>query len=98
MRKFRNAGKFCKAPLTIPFYYDRIKLSREFYCNRTKGAKNMKLFDSEMKVMELLWKNGELTAKELAERLAVEPGWSKTTTYTVLKKCVDKRRGATTYG
>ena len=49
----------------------------------------MKLFDSEMKVMELLWKNGELTAKELAERLAVEPGWSKTTTYTVLQKCVD---------
>ena len=50
----------------------------------------MKLFDSEMKVMELLWTTGELTAKELAERLAVEPGWSKTTTYTVLKKCVDK--------
>lgn len=50
----------------------------------------MKLFDSEMKVMEILWKEGELTAKQLAEILAEETGWSKTTTYTVLKKCVEK--------
>lgn len=50
----------------------------------------MKLFDSELKVMELLWREGELSAKELAERLMEQVGWSKTTTYTVIKKCVDK--------
>lgn len=50
----------------------------------------MKLFDSELKVMELIWKNGELTAKEIAERLSEQVGWSKTTTYTVIKKCIDK--------
>lgn len=49
-----------------------------------------KLFDSELKVMELLWREGEATARELAEELGRAVGWSKTTTYTVLKKCVDK--------
>ena len=50
----------------------------------------MKLFDSELKVMELIWKEGELSAKELAEKLSQQVGWSKTTTYTVIKKCIDK--------
>ncbi|MCB6365222.1 BlaI/MecI/CopY family transcriptional regulator [Intestinibacillus massiliensis] len=49
-----------------------------------------KLFDSERKVMEALWDNGELTAKELSVLLAEEVGWNKNTTYTVIKKCIDK--------
>lgn len=50
----------------------------------------VKLFDSELKVMELLWEAGELPAKELARLAAEQIGWSKTTTYTVVKKCVEK--------
>lgn len=50
----------------------------------------VKLFDSELKVMEILWQEGDKTAKELAERLKCDVGWSKTTTYTVIKKCVEK--------
>lgn len=49
-----------------------------------------KLFSSEIRVMELLWKNGEMTAKELAAALSESIGWSKTTTYTVIKKCIEK--------
>ena len=49
-----------------------------------------KLFDSELKVMEILWAEGDTSAKALAEQLAAQVGWSKTTTYTVIKKCVDK--------
>ncbi|MDE7262774.1 MAG: BlaI/MecI/CopY family transcriptional regulator [Oscillospiraceae bacterium] len=49
-----------------------------------------KIFDSELKVMEILWEEGELPAKEIAARAAGQVGWSKTTTYTVLKKCVEK--------
>jgi len=56
------------------------------------------VFDSELKVMETLWNRGDLTAKEIAQILAQQVGWSKTTTYTVIKKCVDKgfieRQGA----
>ena len=48
------------------------------------------LFDSELKVMEILWKNGETSAKEIARLLNEQIAWSKTTTYTVIKKCIDK--------
>ena len=50
----------------------------------------IKLFDSERKIMECLWDAGELSAKELAAALERTVGWSKTTTYTVLRKCVEK--------
>ena len=49
-----------------------------------------KIFDSELKVLELLWGGGELTAKDIAAQAKEQIGWSKTTTYTVLKKCVEK--------
>ena len=50
----------------------------------------IKLFDSELKIMDVLWKRGETTAKHVAEILKEQVGWSKTTTYTVIKKCIDK--------
>ncbi len=49
-----------------------------------------KLFPSEIKVMEIIWAKGEVSAKEIAAALAESAGWSKTTTYTVIKKCVEK--------
>lgn len=51
---------------------------------------SVKLFDSELKVMELLWEEGELSAKQIAEMLKEQIQWSKTTTYTVIKKCIEK--------
>lgn len=51
----------------------------------------VKLFESELKVMDLLWKEGDMPAKEIALQLKKQIGWSKTTTYTVLKKCVEKQ-------
>lgn len=50
----------------------------------------IKLFDSELKVMDVLWKEGTITAKQLAEVLGEQVGWNKNTTYTVIKKCIDK--------
>lgn len=52
---------------------------------------SVKLFESELKVMDLLWKEGGLPAKEIAQHLKEQINWSKTTTYTVLKKCVEKQ-------
>ena len=51
---------------------------------------NGKLFDSERRVMECLWDEGDLSAKEIAERLNKKVGWSKTTTDTIIRKCVEK--------
>lgn len=50
----------------------------------------LKLFDSERKIMEVLWKEGDRTAKELALILEEQIGWNKNTTYTVIKKCIEK--------
>ncbi|MDQ0090440.1 putative transcriptional regulator [Paenibacillus anaericanus] len=50
----------------------------------------IKLFDSELKVMEVLWKTGDITAKEISDILKNEIGWNMNTTYTVIKKCIAK--------
>lgn len=50
----------------------------------------IKLFDSELKIMDVLWKNGDTTAKDIAKELNEEVGWSKTTTYTLIKRCINK--------
>jgi predicted transcriptional regulator len=50
----------------------------------------IKLFDSELKVMEVLWKEGDMTAKQISDILKDEIGWNMNTTYTVIKKCIGK--------
>lgn len=50
----------------------------------------VKLFDSELKVMEVLWKEGDQTAKEISDTLKESIGWNMNTTYTVIKKCIAK--------
>ena len=55
---------------------------------------HLKLYDSELKVMEILWREGETPAKDIAAALSKQVGWSKTTTYTVIKKCLDKGAAA----
>lgn len=51
---------------------------------------DIKLFDSELKVMDVLWREIELSAGQLAKILKDEVGWNRNTTYTVIKKCIDK--------
>ena len=51
---------------------------------------NIKLFDSELKVMEILWREGEMNAGQIAKILKEEIGWNRNTTYTIIKKCVEK--------
>lgn len=50
----------------------------------------MKLFDSELKVMDVLWRLGDSPAGRIAKILKEEIGWNRNTTYTVIKKCIDK--------
>ena len=41
-----------------------------------------KLFDSELKVMGVLWREGDCTAKHISDVLKQEVGWNMNTTYT----------------
>ena len=45
-----------------------------------------KLFDSEIKVMEIIWDSEPITAKQVSLVAAETIGWNKNTTYTILKK------------
>lgn len=50
----------------------------------------MKVFDSELKVMEVLWEEGDMTAGQMAKILKEQVGWNRNTTYTIIKKLIDK--------
>lgn len=53
---------------------------------------DIKLFDSELKVMEVLWKEGDLPAGQIAKILKEEIGWNRNTTYTVIKNAWKRAR------
>lgn len=54
---------------------------------------DMKLVDSEIKVMDVLWKEGDSMAKHVADVMKERYGWNVNTTYTLLKRCIKKGRG-----
>ncbi len=45
-----------------------------------------KLFDSEAKIMEIIWAKSPISAKDISLIAAETIGWNKNTTYTVIKK------------
>lgn len=49
-----------------------------------------KLFDSEIKVMEIIWENEPVSAKQISLIAAEKIGWNKNTTYTIVKKLEKK--------
>ena len=50
----------------------------------------IKLFEGELKLMEVLWEHEGAAAKALTLIAADKIGWNKNTTYTVIKKLVAK--------
>lgn len=50
----------------------------------------VKLHDSELKVMAVLWREGEVPARRVADILEREVGWNINTTYTLIKRCIRK--------
>lgn len=51
---------------------------------------SIKLFDSELKVMDVLWREGDTTAKHISNILKEDVGWNMNTTYTLIKRCIKK--------
>lgn len=51
---------------------------------------DIKLVDSELKVMDVLWKEGDSTAKYISDVMTRRYGWNINTTYTLLKRCAKK--------
>jgi len=51
----------------------------------------VKLFDSELKLMDIVWDKEPISAKEIALIAAETIGWNKNTTYTIIKKLIEKQ-------
>lgn len=50
----------------------------------------IRLHEGELNVMELLWSNKAFAAKDIAKIIKEYIGWEKNTTYTVIKRLIDK--------
>lgn len=49
-----------------------------------------KIFESEYRFCLILWDNEPISSRELSELCKEKLGWSKTTTYTVIKRLSDR--------
>lgn len=52
--------------------------------------KEIRLHEGELNIMELLWSNKTLAAKDISKIIKEYIGWEKNTTYTVIKRLIDK--------
>lgn len=49
-----------------------------------------KIFESEYRFCLILWENEPISSRQLSELCKEKLGWSKTTTYTVIKRLSDR--------
>jgi predicted transcriptional regulator len=54
------------------------------------STSEIRLHEGELNVMELLWSNKVLAAKDISKIIKEYIGWEKNTTYTVIKRLIDK--------
>ncbi|WP_429146405.1 BlaI/MecI/CopY family transcriptional regulator [Anaerotaenia torta] len=50
----------------------------------------IRLHEGELNIMELLWSNKTLAAKDISKIIKEYIGWEKNTTYTVINRLIDK--------
>ncbi len=55
------------------------------------NSETMKLFDAEWNLMCFIWENQPTTASKAAAYALENFSWKKNTTYTVIKRLVDKK-------
>ena len=64
---------------------------RRLFRRKEDNMAKIKIFNSEMHLMNKIWDEGTIKAVDLANWALENLGWKKNTTYTVIKKLVDKR-------
>ena len=66
------------------------QLTKLYYLEEGNDMCDIRLHEGELNVMELLWSNKALAAKDIAKIIKEYIGWEKNTTYTVIKRLIDK--------
>ena len=51
----------------------------------------MNIRETELKILDLLWESGPLPVNRIYKTLEETIGWKRSTTYTVLQKCIEKK-------
>jgi BlaI family penicillinase repressor len=51
---------------------------------------DIRLHEGELNIMELLWSNKILAAKDISKIIKEYVGWEKNTTYTVINRLIEK--------
>lgn len=51
---------------------------------------DIRLHEGELNIMELLWSNKALAAKDISKIIKEYIGWEKNTTYTVINRLIEK--------
>lgn len=51
---------------------------------------DVKLNSSEIKIMNVIWDEGDIPAKRISDVLKEDTGWTLNTTYTFIKRCISK--------
>lgn len=50
----------------------------------------MALFESEQKIMNIIWRNEGIKASDIYRILKDSTGWARNTAYTIITRCIDK--------
>ncbi len=53
-------------------------------------GEEIRLHEGELNVMELLWANDQIAAKDISNIIKNYIGWEKNTTYTVINRLINK--------
>ena len=87
----KKATNKIRKRLTNAYYKSSIYYKSSTNYDLDEKERNMYgLGNAEMRVMKVLWEKGDLTAKEIAKELNGACGWNANTTYTLIKRCINK--------
>ena len=74
-------------------YHDKLIINKMVYYDKPKRRGIMekyKLFDAELKFMNIIWEEEPIKSGELVKVCNEKLGWKKSTTYTVLRKLAQR--------
>ena len=74
-------------------YHDKLIINKVVYYDKPKRRGIMekyKLFDAELKFMNIIWEEEPIKSGELVKVCNEKLGWKKSTTYTVLRKLAQR--------
>ncbi|EGO88828.1 BlaI/MecI/CopY family transcriptional regulator [Clostridium botulinum C] len=52
--------------------------------------REIKIFDSEYRLMNIIWQNNNIKSSELVKLAKEDLGWKKSTTYTVIRRLCER--------